>query len=223
MTTEGKIMDPSGPKKMPLEHDKARQLCLCLSLKQQVPNNIEAMPIKCSVCRPAYPKILLSVSVLQTSCDRIFRFFPRCTTNQSKWKCVKGQFFYHSSCKNSVWTYIFNYTDALQNWHTMIWMPLFCLHLLKSFWVKDPKTIYPKAMHCVYCFRWCWCVLSWMVVVWLELVSLVSWILPPLRPFCAVTCHRQLRIQTRHTWRWLASNFRKAFNAQSMFIGLKNF
>ena len=28
---------------------------------------------------------------------------------------VKGQFFYLSSCKNSVWTHIFNYTDALHS------------------------------------------------------------------------------------------------------------
>ena len=79
--------------------------------------------------RSAYPKILLSV--LQTACIRIFRFLARffCgySTNQSKQKSVKGQFFFHSYCKNSVWTHIFNYTDAPQNWHTMT---LGCLHFV---------------------------------------------------------------------------------------------
>ena len=67
--------------------------------------------------RPAYPKILLLV--LQTAYVRIFRFltgfFCGCTTNQSKQNCVKGKLFYHSSCKNSMWTHIFNYTDALHS------------------------------------------------------------------------------------------------------------
>ena len=55
-------------------------------------------------------------------------------------------------------------------------------------------------MHCVCCFRWCRYVLSWTFVVWLEFVSLVSWIVPPLHRFCAVTYNRQL--QTRHIGRW---------------------
>ena len=42
-------------------------------------------------------------------------FFCGCTTNQSKQISVEGQFFYHSSCKNSVWSHIFNYTDALHS------------------------------------------------------------------------------------------------------------
>ena len=41
--------------------------------------------------------------------------FCSCTTNQSKQNSVKAQFFYHSSCKNSVSTHIFNYTDALHS------------------------------------------------------------------------------------------------------------
>ena len=44
-----------------------------------------------------------------------YQIFLRCTTNQSKQNSVKGQFCYHSSCKNSVWTHIFNYTDALHS------------------------------------------------------------------------------------------------------------
>ena len=67
--------------------------------------------------RPAYTKIFLSV--LQTAYVCIFRFltgfFCGCTTNQSKRSSVKGQFFYYSSCKNSVSTHIFNYTDALHS------------------------------------------------------------------------------------------------------------
>ena len=35
--------------------------------------------------------------------------------NQSRWSSVKGQFLYYSSCKNSVWTHIFNYTDTLHS------------------------------------------------------------------------------------------------------------
>ena len=68
----------------------------------------------CTVClqcfsRLAYPKILLSV--LRTACVRVFRFLSGFfgvgggldarPISQSK-KSVKGQFFYHSSCKNSV-------------------------------------------------------------------------------------------------------------------------
>ena len=46
-------------------------------------------------------------------------------------------------------------------------------------------------------------VLCWVVVVWLEFVSLVSCILPPLCQFCAATNHQELRIQTRHIRSWL--------------------
>ena len=80
---------------------------------------------------------------------------------------------------------------------------LFCLHLRKSFSIEDYKTLSPKTMHHVCCFRWCRHVLSWMVVVWLEFVSLALWILPPLRRFRAATYHRQL--QTCHIGRWLTS------------------
>ena len=68
--------------------------------------------------------------------------------------------------------------------------------------VKDLRTLSPKAMRGTCCFRWCWGVLSWTVVL-LELVSLVSCILPPLHRFCAATCHRRLRIRTHHIRRWL--------------------
>ena len=58
-------------------------------------------------------------------------------------------------------------------------------------------------MHCVCCFRWRRRVLSWTFVVLSEFVSLVSWIVPPLRRFRAATYHQQLQI--RHIWRWLTS------------------
>ena len=80
---------------------------------------------------------------------------------------------------------------------------LSCLYLRKSFSIEDHRTLSPKAMHHVCCFHWCRCVLSWMVV-WQELVSLVSCILNPIRRFCAATCHRKLWIQTPHIWRRLS-------------------
>ena len=114
------------------------------------------------------------------------RIFCGCTTNQSKQNSVKV-IFSIIHCKNSVWTHIFNYTDALH------FTTLFCLHLRKSFSIEDRRTLSSKTMHCVCCFRWCWCVLSWKVV-WSELVSLVSCILPPLHWFRAATYHWQLWI-----------------------------
>ena len=44
-----------------------------------------------------------------------FFFFDGCTINQSKQSSVNGQFFYYSSCKNRMWTHIFNYTEALHS------------------------------------------------------------------------------------------------------------
>ena len=84
-------------------------------------------------------------------------------------------------------------------------MTLFCLYLQKSFSIEDRWTLSPKTMHRVCCFCWRWRVLSWMVVVWSEFVSLVLCILPPLHWFCAATYHRQLQIQTRHIRWWLTS------------------
>ena len=53
-----------------------------------------------------------SVSTPNSLCPYFHIFDPifcGCTTNQSKQNSVKGPFFYHSSCKNSVWIHIFNY------------------------------------------------------------------------------------------------------------------
>ena len=72
------------------------------------------------------PRILLSV--LQTACVRILRFltgfflfvfFSDAPSISQDTKSVKGQFFYHSFCKNQVRTCIFNDIYALQNQHTM--------------------------------------------------------------------------------------------------------
>ena len=50
-------------------------------------------------------------------------FVCGCTTNQSKQNSVKGQFFYHSSCKNSVCTHILNYTDVLHSDDFILFTP----------------------------------------------------------------------------------------------------
>ena len=42
---------------------------------------------------------------------------------------------------------------------------LFCLHLRKLFSIEDHRTLSPKTMHCVCCFRWCRHVLSWTFVL----------------------------------------------------------
>ena len=176
--------------------------------------------------RPVYPKIHLSV--LQTDCVRIFRFmiglfslfclvlrfFCGCTTNQSRQKSVKGQFYYHISFKNNVRTHIFNKTDVLQNWYTMTLGRLYFGYFTtakvpsasaKVVLDKRPYKISSKAMHRVCCFRWWRHVISRTADVWSELVSLVSSIRPPLPRFRAVTCYRPLCLQTRHMWRWLTS------------------
>ena len=130
-------------------------VCVCVCVERERERD-------CILSQACYPKIHLSVP--QTVCVRIFRFiiglfslfclvlfcflfcfvllgfFCECTNIQSRQKSVKGQFFYHIPFKNSMWTYIFNKTDALQNWHTMSRTPLFCLHLKMSFWIKDTRT-----------------------------------------------------------------------------------
>ena len=141
-------------------------------------------------CRPAYTKILRSV--LRTAYVRIFRFFYWIffqVHHQSKQNSVKYKFFYHSSYKNSVWTHIFN----IQTHHTRT--TFFCLHLRKSFSIEDHRTLSPKTMHHVCCFRWCRHILSWTVVVWLEFVSLVSCILYPLHWFHAATYHDSFKFK----------------------------
>ena len=77
------------------------------------------------------------------------RIFGGCTTNESKQNNVKGQFFYHSSCKNSVWTHIFNYTDVLENWHTMT-LRIYFVHICWSrSWSKTAEHFLQK--QCTVC------------------------------------------------------------------------
>ena len=99
---------------------------------------------------PSIPKTIADMptpkySALQTACAYIFRFWTRLfcgyTTNQSTQNSVRGQFFYHSSCKNSVGTHIFNYTD-----HHDTRTTFFCLHLQQLFTLKDRKTFSLKAL-----------------------------------------------------------------------------
>ena len=134
-----------------------------------------------NVCRQTCLPQNTSVSSPKCQCPyfQIFYwiFFFRIHHQSIKTKeSVKGQFFYHTSCKKSVWTHIFNYTDALQNWHTMTLGCLYFVNIdpLKLFWIKDHRTFSPKAMHHVYyCFCWCPRVYSWTVVVWSEQSFLV--------------------------------------------------
>ena len=166
--------------------------------------------------RPAYPKILLSVLQGAYPMSKLLYFLPdflvffvnapQIKTTTTKKNSVKGQFVYHSSCMNSVWTHIFNYTDALQIRHTMTLgrLNLFTQICQSHSWSKTTEH-FLQTMHRVCCFCWCRRIISWTVIVWSEFVSLVSCILPPLCRFPAANYHLQLQIQTRHIWRWLTS------------------
>ena len=142
-----------------------------------------------------------SVSTPNTLClyfqisDQIF---CRCTTNQSIQNSVKGQFFYHSSCKNSVWTYIFKLygrTTLGRLYFDYIWE--------SHAWLKTAEHFLQK--QCTMC-------AAFADASFLERLlsgrSLFPWfwnILPPLRRSHATTYHRQLRIQTHHIGRWPTS------------------
>ena len=125
-----------------------------------------------------------------------WNFFADTLPIKKKLSRVNGQYFYHSPCKNSAWTHIFKYTDALHS-------DDFILFTSAKVFLEDRRTLSPKIMHRVCCFRWCQHIPSWTVVVWSEFVSLVSCILPPLCRFRAATYHPQL--QTHHIGRWLTS------------------
>ena len=147
-----------------------------------------------------------SVHTLNSLCP-YFQIFERffvcgCTTNQSKRSSVKGQFFYYSSCKNSVWTHIFNYTDAPHSEPDDFIL------------FTSAKVILDQRLQNTFQKQYTMCAafadadatflkVSWASVVWSEFVSLVLWILPPLRWFRAATYHRQH--QTRHIGRWPTS------------------
>ena len=106
------------------------------------------------VGRTKYPKIFLSV--LQTSCDRIFRFltgffffYPDTPPINQKKKCQRNIFFYHSSYKQCVNLHFQLYGCTTKLAHYEIWTPLFCLHLLKPFWTKDAEHFIQK--QCTMC------------------------------------------------------------------------
>ena len=150
-------------------------------------------------CRPVHSKVLLSI--LQTAKVHIFRFLTRFFADAPPISQNEAVSKVNFSIIHLVRTVCELTFSIIQTHNTRT--TLFCLHLRKSFSIEDRRTLSPKTMHRVCCFRWCRRVLSWTVVVWLEFVSLVSCILPPLCRFRAATYHRQL--QTRHIWRWLTS------------------
>ena len=91
--------------------------------------------------------------------SKFWQAFCGCTTDESKQNSVKSQFFYHLSCKNSVWTHIFNDTDALHSDNFSLFTSA------KVVLDRRPQKISPKIMHSVCCFCWYQCIFSWMVVV----------------------------------------------------------
>ena len=162
--------------------------------------------------RPAYPKIRLSV--LQIAYVHIFWISPpsprwifladaaSCQAppiNQNK-KMSKDKFsimyLVRTVCELHKRT-----TKTGTLWHS----DAFILHTSAKV-VLDQRTqnIFSKSnAPCVLLSLMPTC--SWTVVVWSELVPLVSCILPPLCQFHAATCHGQLQFQTRHIWRWLTT------------------
>ena len=134
-------------------------------------------------------------------------------------KCQRTIFLSYTSFKSSVWTHIFNKTDALQNWHTMtlslrllksFWIkdtrkPLFCLRLLKScllvlklFWIKDHRKKLQK--QCSVCAAFADANMSFLERL-MSGQSLFPWslaLLAPLPRFHAVTYYRTICLRTRH-------------------------
>ena len=143
-----------------------------------------------------------------------FFFFGGCNTSQSKQKSHRT-ILYHSLCKNSVWYHIFNYKDALQNWHTMTLRCLLLFTSVKVILDQRPQNTFSKSnaprvllslmlMHPLLNVRW-------------QHIYLVTCILPPLPPLCETTASNSNLPYQR------MANFHKALNAKSMFIGLNNF
>ena len=57
------------------------------------------------------------------------QIFCRCTTNQSKQNSVKGQFFYHSSCKNCVNSHLQLYRRTTLGWLYFVYVRESCVRL----------------------------------------------------------------------------------------------
>ena len=203
----------------------ARGATICTSTCTHASTHPQSLPLNThthtqigvdAVCRPAYPKMLLSV--LRTAYVHIFRFFTRFFVyappiNQNK--SVKGQLFYHSSCKNSVWTHIPNYTDSLHSDDFI----LFTSAKVVLHW-RTQNTFSKSNAPCV-------------------LLSLM--LTPPFLNGCcligvcflgfehsfsssSVSCsHLSPTASNSNPPYWKMANFRKVLNAKSMFIGLTNF
>ena len=145
------------------------------NLRVKVSHTLNNTGIQAQICLPQNT----SVSNTNSLCPyfQIFdQIFCRCTTNQSKQNSVKAQFFSISSCKNSVWTHICKYTDAL---HLDDFILFTSAKVIRH--QRPQNTCSKNNAPC--CLRWCRRILSWTVVLWSEFVSLVLCILPPLRWF----------------------------------------
>ena len=102
--------------------------------------------------------------------------------------------------------HIFNYTDALQTWHTTT---LWCLYFVYICWSRSglkkkntkKHTQYFIQKQCTMCAAFTDANASRL----LSCRSFFSCILLPLCLFRAATCNQQLQIQTCHIWRWLTS------------------
>ena len=148
-----------------------------------------------------------------------YQIFCGCTTNHQKQKSVKGHFFCHSSCKKSVWTHIFNQKDALQNWHTMTLRGLHFVYICSSRSCQRLQYTFSKSN-----------------------TLCVQLLLMPIRHFLNSCCligacflgffhsssslvlcsHLSLTVYSNPPHLKM-TNFRKASNAKSKFIGLKTF
>ena len=112
--------------------------------------------------RPAYPKVFLSV--LHRFFTRFFADAPPISQNKTVSKV-------NFSINHLVRTVCELTSSIIQTHYTQT--TLFYLHVRKLFSIEDRRTLSPKTMHHVCCFRWCLHSLSWTVVVWSEFVSLV--------------------------------------------------
>ena len=126
----------------------------------------------------------------------------------------KGQFFYHLSCKNSVWTHIFNYTDPLHSDYFILYTSV------KVVLDWRPQNIFSRSnAPCVLLSLMPTCpflnIFCLVGVCFLGFVQSSS--------SSSVSCShlsQQLWIQTRNVGKWLTS---VKFDAKLMFIGITNF
>ena len=196
------------PKEKPHYQNLKRSNLWCCITQDSKPNTLPTelfrppLLLQTQTCLPQNT----SVCTLNSRCPyfQIFDWtFLRMHHQSVKTKQCQRSIFYHSSCKNSVWTHIFNNTDAVHLDDAVHSDNFILFTSAKVVLNQRPHNTFSKKMHRVCCFRWCQWVLSWTVVVWSKFVSLVSCILPPLCWFRAATFDWQL--QTRHKGRRLTS------------------